>query len=141
LSYISDHVIKSRKKLIVGASVIITAITAVITFAPGGLNLPLLYVFCFLLSLGASAIVVIGFTSCKELFPVSIAGTSVGLINFFPFFGGAVMQPVLGAVLDAAGPAGGPYPPESYAAAFAVCLASAVIALVASLLVEETLRD
>jgi sugar phosphate permease len=65
-------------------------------------TLPLwsLFVLVFCLGVFGSAVVVVGFTTAKELFPVAIAGTSTGLINLFPFAGGAVMQPVLGAVLE-----------------------------------------
>ena len=48
-----------------------------------------LYLICLGLGMFASAIVVIGFTTAKELFPVQIAGTATGLVNLFPFAGGA----------------------------------------------------
>jgi len=59
-----------------------------------------LFVLVFCLGVVGSAVVVVGFTTAKELFPVSIAGTSTGLVNLFPFAGGAVMQPVLGGILE-----------------------------------------
>ena len=70
------------------------------------------------MSLSASAIVVIAFTSAKELFPVEIAGTSVGLVNLFPFLGGAVMQPVLGIILESYGQGPDGYSAEAYSQAF-----------------------
>ena len=51
--------------------------------------------------MSSAAIVVIGFTTTKELFPVEIAGTSVGTVNLFPFLGGAIFQPIVGRLLDA----------------------------------------
>jgi sugar phosphate permease len=138
LGWLSDRVVKSRKKLLVAAALTLTALTAVLAFAPTAPGVPALYGLCFLLSLSASAIVVIGFTTAKELFPVHIAGTSVGAINFFPFLGGAVLQPLVGAVLEAAGPAGGPYSAAAYGRAFTVLFAAAVVAAAASFLIRDT---
>ena len=140
LSYVSDHVLHSRKKLIVAAAVLMCLITGLLAFAPGSMPPAVLFLLCFLMGLGSSAIVVIAFTACKELFPMSIAGTSVGLINFFPFLGGAVMQPLVGWALDRLGPAGGPYSAATYGKAFILMFVSALIALAASIFVEETLK-
>ena len=74
----------------------------------------MLYLWFFLFAVCSSAIVVIGFTTTKELFPVAIAGTSTGLINLFPFLGGAVLQPVTGWMLQIQGGPQGPYSPVMY---------------------------
>jgi sugar phosphate permease len=82
-----------------------------------------------------------GFTATKELFPVEIAGTSIGMVNFFPFFGGAVFQPVLGAILDAYGKnAADQYPVEAYRMVMLVLLLASVAALACTLLMKETYR-
>jgi sugar phosphate permease len=138
LSYLSDRVIHSRKKLLIMAAAMVSVLGALLVWATADMPVWFLYVFFFLLSVSSSAIVVIGFTSAKELFPVSIAGTSVGLVNFFPFLGGAVMQPVLGYLLDRLHPAGSPYPPEVYGQAFIALFVSGLIALAAACLCEET---
>jgi len=59
-----------------------------------GLDVSFLYIIFFLLGIFASGIVVIGFTAAKELFPTQIAGTSTGMVNLFPFAGGALFQPL-----------------------------------------------
>lgn len=138
LSYVSDRIFHSRKKMIVGCAVLMVGLTAILAFFPEGMTKPMLYIFCILLSLGSSAIVVIAFTSCKELFPVEIAGTSVGLINFFPFIGGAVTMPLLGLLLKNFG--NGPYSPEAYGQAFMLYLIWSVLALAASLFTEDTIK-
>lgn len=66
----------------------------------------------FVFSVCSSAIVAIGFTITKELFPVEIAGTSVGTVNLFPFPGGAIYMPMLGKILHAY--------PHSAAGAYAI---------------------
>ena len=138
LSYLSDRVVHSRKKLLVVAAGLVSILGALLVWATNDMPIWFLYIFFFLLSLSSSAIVVIGFTATKELFPVSIAGTSVGLVNFFPFLGGAVMQPVLGYLLDRMHPAGSPYPPEVYSKAFIALFVSGLIAFVSAWLCEET---
>ncbi len=140
LSYLSDRVLYSRKKIIVGCAVCMVGLTAVLAFAPAAMPAWGLYLFCLLLAMTSSSVVVIGFTMSKEMFPVSITGTSVGLVNFFPFFGGAVMQPALGWLLDLSGPAGGPYSPDAYGRAFLLLFAASLVALIGGLFTEETLR-
>ena len=140
LGYLSDRVIHSRKKVLVATSVVILILTSALAFRPAGFSLPMMYVFCFLLSLCASAVVVVGFTMCKELFPTRIAGTSVGMINFFPFLGGAVMQPVFGWILEKQAASGGQYTADDYGRAFLIFLGAAVIGFIAACLTEETIK-
>jgi sugar phosphate permease len=86
----------------------------------------------------ASSIVIIAFTATKELFPTAIAGTSTGTVNLFPFVGGAVFQPVMGAILDRMGKVGGVYPASAYGGAFFACLGATIIALIAIVFMKET---
>ena len=86
-----------------------------------------------------AAVVVIAFTATKELFPVRIAGTSVGAINLFPFAGGAVFQPFLGQVLERFGGSAEAYSAAGYKAMFTVCFAAALGALAAISFMKETL--
>ena len=141
ISYVSDRVVRSRKKLLVAASVILAALLVQPAYFPEALNLPLLFLWMLLFGLFASAIVVVAFTTTKELFPVEIAGTAVGLMNVFPFLGGAIMQPLLGFVLETheRGPDG--YSAAAYGDAFQAYIVSGLIALVASILIRESLRQ
>lgn len=141
ISWLSDRVFKSRKKILVATSVIMVALTAILAFWPQLLSVPMMYVWCFMVSLNGCAVVVVAFTSGKELFPVEMAGTAVGLVNLFPFLGGAVMQPVLGMVLEAQGrTAAGTFSPETYGKAFLLYFFASLIALAAAVLCKETLK-
>ena len=85
---------------------------------------------------------VISITTTKELFPVEITGTSIGTVNLFPFVGGAVMQLVVGRVLDAYPKAvTGLYPLEAYSAMLGILLVAASIGLVYAFLMKETYSD
>lgn len=141
ISWLSDKVLHSRKKILVTTSLIMVFLMAILAFWPEVLSVPMMYAWCFMMSLTGSAVVVISFTSSKELFPVEIAGTAVGLVNLFPFLGGAVMQPVVGMVLEAQGrTAAGTFSPETYGKAFLLYFFASLIALAAALLSKETLK-
>ncbi len=139
MSYLSERVFFSRKMVLIIFSSMLTALVLLLNIFPQGLPIIALYAFMLLLSVSGSAIVVIGFTTTKELFPVEIAGTSVGTVNLFPFLGGAVSQPVLGRVLDAyPKTAMGAYSLEGYKAMLLVLLGAAVAALVCTFFMKET---
>ncbi len=88
----------------------------------------------------SSAIVVIGFITAKELFPVQIAGTATGLVNLFPFAGGAIMQPFTGYLLERQGRIADAFTVSGYRSLFAFMLISAVIAFLACLKMKESFK-
>jgi sugar phosphate permease len=140
LGWLSDRVLQSRKKIIMGCSLVLTLLLGILYLRPSGLPLPALYLLFFLFAVSASAVVVIGFTTTKELFPVEIAGTSVGTVNLFPFLGGAVYMPLLGRVLDRyPRSADGGYALEGYTTLILILLISSAAAFFCSLMMKETL--
>jgi len=141
LGYLSDRVLKSRKKPFIGCTSILVIELAALYFFPASFSLPMLYVAFFVFAVSASSIVVIGFTAAKELFPVEMAGTSVGTVNLFPFLGGAVYMPMLGKVLDAyPREASGAYALEGYTTMLLVLLVSAAVALGCACMMKETFK-
>ena len=140
LGWLSDKVFHSRKKVIVLSSIMTLCLTVPLAFFTDAMNQPILYVLCFFLGVFNSAVVVVAFTSAKELFPVEIAGTAVGLVNLFPFLGGAVAPPILGAILEAYGRTPAGYSAGAYSKAFLLYFLFAVIALGAACFLTETLK-
>ncbi len=139
LGFVSDRVLKSRKKPFMICTSILTCLVLCLYMFPDGLPKPALYAVFFLLSISSSSIVAIGFTTTKELFPVEIAGTSVGTVNLFPFLGGAVFMPFLGWILDAyPKTAAGGYGLKGYSALLLVLLISSVLALACTFFMKET---
>ncbi len=121
---------------------ILTTAMVVLALFPASLPVAALYLIFFIFSFSASAIVVIGFTTTKELFPVAIAGTSVGTVNLFPFLGGAVFMPLLGKVLDAYPKTGaGGYDPQAYTYLLYLLCVAAGLALLCSLMMKETCQS
>ena len=141
LSYLSNNVIKSRKKTIIIASIIVLILMLPLAFFTASIPLILHYLICLGLGVFSSAIVVIGFTTNKELFPVQMAGTATGMINLFPFLGGAVFQPILGFVLELNGKVDDAFTLTGYRQSFLILFACSVIALIASFFLKETLEN
>jgi len=139
LSYISNNILKARKPMLVVSSAIVLGLTALLAFRTAELGTTSLYLLCLALGIFGSAIVVIGFTTNKELFPVQMAGTATGLVNLFPFAGGAVFQPILGLVLEHYGRSGDSFTVAGYRQSFLLLFFCALVALMASLFMQETL--
>jgi sugar phosphate permease len=140
LSYASNNIFKGRKPVLIICSVMTLIQTGFLAFYTDRLSVPGLYLLCFGFGVFTSAIVVIAFTNNKELFPVQMAGTATGLINLFPFAGGAVFQPVLGGILEHYGRVGDRFTLQGYQSAFLVLFLCALIALVASFFLRETMK-
>jgi len=139
LSYLSNRVFQGRKPVLLLSSVVVLCLVALLAFKTDALPLIGLYLISLGLGIFSSAIVVIGFTTAKELFPVRMAGTSMGLINLFPFAGGAVFQPLLGYVLERHGKVDGAFTVAGYEQAFLILFACSVAAFLATLFLRETL--
>lgn len=138
--YISNKIVGARKPVILFSSIMTLMVTAFLSFDTGGLPIPVLYLLSLGLGIFANAIVVVGFTATKELFPVQIAGTSTGLVNLFPFLGGALAQPFLGYLLERRGRMAESFTVEGYQDAFFALFVFALIALAAALFIEETMK-
>ncbi len=139
ISLLSDRVLFSRKHVLSIFSGVMVALTAIFYLFPAGIPKAGLYLAIFIFSVSSSAIVVIGFTTTKEMFPIEIAGTSVGTVNLFPFLGGAVFQPLVGWILDSypKSPAGA-YTVEAYKTMFVLLLGASTIAFISTFFMKET---
>ena len=140
LSWASNNLLRGRKPVIILSSVITLVITAFLAFQTDSISRTGLYLICLGLGMFSSAVVVIAFTANKELFPVQMAGTATGIVNLFPFAGGAVFQPLLGYVLEHYGRTGTSFSLLGYQRAFQVLFISGLVALIASFFVKETLK-
>ena len=106
---------------------------------PSGLPIPALYGIIIFFTAVSACTMVVAFTTLKELYPVQIAGTSVAVGNFFPFFGGAVFMSILGHILDGFGyTPDGVYPIEAYSMVLAFLTGSAILQFISALFLKET---
>jgi sugar phosphate permease len=137
-SLLSDRLVKSRKRVLIGSSLMMVLTTFPLTFSGGSLSLFQLYLICTGMGLFSAAVVSVLMTATKELFPDAIAGTSTGLVNLFPFLGGAIFQPLIGMLLESGDRVAGSFTAKAYQSAFSLFLYSALLALLAILFMKET---
>jgi sugar phosphate permease len=128
-----------RKAVLIGCSLVLMAVCGVMSWLTEALSLPALYLlfFCFFITGGAIGPVIA--TVSKESFPIAISGTSVGMVNLFPFAGATFFQILIGAVLTAQSDGQTPYAAGGYQSMFLICLAGAALSLAAALVIQETL--
>jgi sugar phosphate permease len=138
LSFLSNRVFRARKPVMIISTLVLLVITATLSFAADRIPVFGLYLICLGFGLFSSSVAVIGFTTTKELFPVKIAGTATGLVNVFPFAGGAIFQPFAGYLLERSGSVGGVFTLAGYQQMFNFLLISAAIAMLASCFIKET---
>ena len=139
MSFLSDKVFRSRRRVLTCASAVLTVILIILNLYPVGLSYAALCAIMFLFGVCALAPGVIGVTTSKELFPLEMAGTAIGAVNAFPFIGGAIIQMVIGWLLEMYPQTeSGGYSIEAYAAMFKLLLVLAVVAFIGSLLMKET---
>jgi len=128
-----------RKPVLIACSLLLIVVCVLMSWLVDALSMPALYIlfFCFFLTGGAIGPVVA--TVSKELFPVGISGTSVGVVNLFPFAGATFFQILIGVVLTAQSDGRIPYATAGYRYMFLICLAGATLSLAAAVVMKETL--
>jgi sugar phosphate permease len=128
-----------RKPALIGCSIIMLAVCGLMSLYVDSMSLPVLYILFFLLFFTGGPSGPIVATVAKELFPITISGTSVGTVNLFPFAGGAFFQILVGAVLTANRLGEAQYAVSGFRYMFIICLGGAAISLVAAIFTKETL--
>ncbi len=140
LGHLSDKTFSSRKKILIGTSIINVVCWLILAIWFDSLSIAALYVLFFFMGITISSVGSIAIIATKEFFPSEIAGTSMGTMNIFPFIGGLIFQPFLGYILDKAGKAGDSYGPSGYQAVIWILLIGSVLALLSILFSKETMK-
>jgi len=140
LSFLSNRILKGRKSVLMMSSFMLVLITAAMFIYTDSTPKWILHVLFFGIGAFSGAVVAVGFTTAKELFPVQIAGTSIGLINLFPFIGGALFQPLIGYILEQSGRINGAFTVSGYRQAMLVFFLCSLIAFISSLFIKETMK-
>lgn len=136
--YISDRVMRSRRKPVVLAAVLSNLLWIPLAFFSSRLTPPMLKVIFLLMGL-VGGLGVAGFALIKELFPPALTGTVNGTNNFFGMFGGAVYQVILGAIIGRYVTTPGVYPPEAFHAAFLFLFFNITAGTIATFFTQETM--
>jgi sugar phosphate permease len=140
IGHLSDRTLASRKKVLVGTSIVNCVCWLVMLVFFESLSIPSLFVLFFLMGVTISSVGTLAVVTAKELFPPEIAGTSMGAINLFPFIGAVIFQPFMGYVLDKGGKIDGMYQAHAYKILLWVLFISGVIALISIVQCRETFR-
>ena len=134
--WLSDR-LGRRKPILVAGCVMVSVLLSVLIFMP---TLPLAVVVLIMVLIGVSGGTM---TSCfalvRDVMPDHLTGASIGIVNSLTVASGAVLQPVVGLLLDIlaeAGPAS--YSAASYRLAFLAILVTALAGLLAAFRLKET---
>lgn len=116
IGFLSDKVLKSRKKIVIIGLSIFLAVFLMIFLKRWSSSSPL-FVFFFMFGF-SGATGAIGYAHIKELFPSDFSGTVMSYINFFAMFGAAFMQNIIGVIINRFNPVNGAYSFEQYKYSF-----------------------
>ncbi len=140
MGWLSDHTGRRKPVMLIGI-LCNTLIFSVVLFA--GFSVPMvLAVLFFILGISGSMMTV-AFGSMREVNSPRHSATAMGLVNMCVVGSGAVMQPVIGWLLDLGWDGqlvegARVYGAETYTVAFSVLLGSNLLALICILLLRET---
>ena len=138
--WVSDHV-RRRKAPLVASATILLLLVVILTAVP---DLPLWALVAVIFAIGLTGgFMVVTYALAREVSPPGLHGSVMGLVNGMTVASGAVLQPLIGALLDASWDgrmAGGVrlYHASDYRLALASLAAWVAMGLVASLFLRET---
>ncbi|MCP4187354.1 MAG: MFS transporter [Gammaproteobacteria bacterium] len=140
IGWISDRTGKRNIMLRIGAIVALSSLSWLVYFTPQSTNQLMLSI--FLIGAGGSAMTVC-FSSVKELNQLTYSSTALGLMNMCIVGSGAVLQPLIGWLLDVKWDGtlldgARIYSADAYTFAFSSLLLVNAMALVASFFLRET---
>jgi sugar phosphate permease len=135
--WVSDRLFHARKPVVwIGAFLFILP-WAVLVLETRQLPIVVLSALVFLIGFFDRAVNVVLFAYNKELFSKEIAGTATGMLNMFPFIGGAIFPTVMGYLMDQVGKISGAYSVVAYRSSFIFCLCTAVVGLICVFAMNE----
>ncbi len=90
----------SQRNVVIALSIATFILTLPLPFVLPQLPSVLFSLYFFALATSNMGGIAIIFTMGKEVLPAQYAGTATGLINIFPFLGGAVLQQLIGGLIE-----------------------------------------
>ena len=140
MGWLSDHTGKRKPVMLIGI-ICNTLIFSVVLFA--GFSTPPMLAFLFFMLGISGSMMTVSFGSMREVNSPRHSATAMGLVNMCVVGSGAVMQPVIGWLLDLGWDGrivegARIYGADAYTTAFSVLIASNLLALVCVLLLRET---
>jgi MFS family permease len=126
---LSDRIFQSKKRVALWG---LTLYTLSLFPLVGVLKIesPLLYGFIFFVIGFFSGVGIVIYSHAKELFPISISGTVLTLVNFFTMAGAALFMPLLGRVVESFPKINHAYPAEAYHLSFLICFLGMIASVI-----------
>lgn len=138
--YVSDKILKSRKKVLLWGCILHTLCYIPLMFLTDSLSIVMLYVLFFWYGVSGGTFVSC-FVCAQEIYESRFAGTAVGALNIFLFSGGAFYQYAMGAVINSYVPlAPGVYSLAAYQSAFIIPTCGLILGIIAFFFFKEN-RD
>lgn len=142
VGFVSDKMGKRKLPFFIFSVVYLFTWIVLLYINPGNMPFTLLYILFFLIGFSASGFV-LSWASAKEVNPREYAGISTGTVNMGGFLFAALIQPLIGYILNKTWTGKVVegvkiYSVQSYNTALLVCLVAAVIGVVGVLFVKET---
>jgi len=142
MATLSNNIFKSRKNNMIFCTACLSILFMFLRMYPSGLPVQALSFIIIFFTAVSACTMVVAFTTLKELYPIQIAGTSVAIGNFFPFFGGAIYMGILGKILDGFGRnSDGAYPVDGYTMVLTFLTMSSILQLICSFFLKETFPE
>lgn len=129
---LADKVFHSKKKVLVIGTIVYTIVWAVIAFTQIDNQMVQMAI-----NLGFGFFggwFVVSYGQIKELYPLSVAGTSSAAINLFPFLGGAVLTTAAGFLVTN-------NTPDQFQSIWYLVLVMMVIACICAVMTVEKAKD
>ena len=123
---VSDRVMQSRKKVVIGGAVVYTVGWLFISMNPTGWSVTTMSAFCFFMG-AFGGVYITNYPHISERLPRKVVGTAIGVFNLFYFIGGAFYQQYMGRILDGYGKVAGKFPADGYSATFWLCFWGMVV--------------
>jgi len=98
--YLSDKVLKSRKKVLIAGTAVYIVLWGVIWSQAGNITSTTIYTLIHFLFGFFGGFFIVSYAQIKEWFPASIVGTATGAYNIFPFLGGAIFMTLTGKMME-----------------------------------------
>lgn len=136
--YLSDRVLRSRKKLFVFSAVVNYCLWIPLAFFTDKLSPQYLSVQFLFMGLTMGLGMGSAFAMAKELFPPNLTGTVNGVNNFFGMLGGAVFQVILGYIIGLYSPAADVYTAQGFHAAYLFVFATLTFSVLLTFFTKET---
>ena len=135
--YISDKILKSRKKAMILGATINASIYVPLVFFPMTLSVASLYVLFFIFGISCGFFILC-VPAAKELVEMKYAATAMGANNAIGALGAAVFQYLCGLIITSFDKLpSGAYSLEAYNAMFTFCLCSLAVGIVVMLFFRE----